>query len=162
MALPPWLHSLPKAARLFHPIALKGISEGLSANSIINAYKVAGPGIRRTLGLEIIRVARDIEKKASTFSSLKKAAYPNVSKIPISETKMGRDYAYHIKWEAVTESGKTVLGDITVSTWNIISREEAEAMAAAFLDSQPAKYGIEHIEKIQLAGIKKSTILGQR
>lgn len=162
MPIIPWLSTLPKGARLFYPIAMKGVSQGISANSILRAYSAARPGLRRTVGLEVIRRIKGVEKAASAFKSLKRTVMPSVAKMPTALTRMARDYSYLTEFQAVTSTGKTVTGNITVSSWNVITRDQAEGAALGYLDNMPENYGIESVEKIQLVGIKKSPIIGQR
>lgn len=157
MALPPWLSTLPKSARLFYPIAVKGIHQGLSANSILASYKAAGPGIRRTLGLEVVRELREITRRATAFKGLHLDRRPDFAKIPLSETKIWRKFSYNVEFQGLTSGGKSVLGHVTIVTDDIITRRQAEAAAERYLDATPDTYGIETVEKIQLAGIKKST-----
>ena len=152
----PWLLTLPKAARIFYPIALGGVAKGLSANTILQAYSSAGPGIRRTLGLEVVRGVRNIKRKARAAAGLHLDLHPNIEKIPFAYTDIRRKFSYLVEFQGVTEKGKSVISGVTVVSDTIITRREAEAMAATFLDEMPASYGIESVEKIQLVGITKS------
>lgn len=160
MALPPFLSTLPKAARLFYPIAVKGVSQGLAANTILKAYTAAGPGIRRTLGLEVVRAVRGVERSASVFKALGLDRRPSIAKIPTALHKTWRKFSYLVEFEGLTTEGKSVRAAVTVASDSIITRRQAEAQAGGWLADTPAEYGIETIEKIQLAGIKKSPLLG--
>ena len=156
----PWLLTLPKAARIFYPIALGGLSKGLTANTILKAYSAAGPGIRRTLGLEVVRRVKGIERVARAASSLKLDVHPAISSMATALHDIRRNYSYLVEFRGVTSEGKPMTGAVTVASETVITRREAEAMAASFLEAMPASYGIESVEKIQLVGIKKSSLLG--
>ncbi len=160
MALPPWLYTLPKAARLFYPIAQKGISQGLSANSILKSYHLAKPGIRRTLGLEVVRRVRGVERASRAFKGMRLDLHPDVSRIPEGGTRMGWNLSYKIEYQAVTTEGKSLTAHVTVVSDEVITRRQAEEMAASFFAKTPEEYGIESVQKIQLVGITKAAGFG--
>ncbi len=139
----PWLSTLPKAARLFYPIALKGVSEGIAANTILKAYSAAGPGIRRTLGLEVVRRVRGVERASRAFKGMRLDLHPDVSRIPEGGTKMGWNLSYKIEYQAVTSEGKSLTAHVTVVSDEVITRRQAEEMAASFFAKTPEEYGIE-------------------
>lgn len=151
-----WLTGMSKAARTFYPIAMKGVSQGLAANSILKAYSAAGPGIRRTVGLEVIRRVKGVELKAGVFRYLKKNVLPSLAKIPFTGADILKSFSYLTEFRAVTAEGKSVTGNISIVSWTRITPEAAEADALAYLEGMPAKYGIEAVEKIQLVNIVKS------
>lgn len=160
MAFPSFLSTLPKAARLFYPIAQKGVAQGLSGNAILQAYRTAGPGIRRTVGLEVVRAVRGVERKASIFKALKMDVFPDPRKLPTALTDTLRDYSYRIGYQGVTSEGKSFSSYVTVSTNELISRRQAEDVALGYIEDMPAEYGIESISRVGLDGILKSPRLG--
>jgi len=160
VALPGWLSTLPKSARLFYPIALRGVREGLSANSILKVYTAARPGLRRQVGLDIIRRVKGVEKAASVFKHLKLTAHPNVGRIPVALTGTLRDFSYRVSYEAFTDEGERTKSFVTVSTNDLMSRQEAEDVALGYLEEMPKSYGVESVASVQLEDIRKSPSLG--
>lgn len=160
MPFPPWLSTLPKAAKIFYPIAQKGISAGLSGNAILKAYSAAGPGIRRTLGLEVVRAVRGVERTASVFKALKLDVFPDPGKIPTALTGTLRDFSYRVSYRGLTEEGKPFQSYVTVSTNDLITRRQAEDVALGYIEEIPEEYGIRSVSTVGLEDIRKSPHLG--
>lgn len=156
----PWIETLPRAARLFLPIAQAGVTKGLSANSIIESYLKAGPGIRRKLGLSVIREVKSVKKKSDVFKYVRKTMLPGHDTIPTAPTKILKDYSYKVRYQGVMSDGRPFESFVTAITDKIIKPEEALDIALTMLNEMPSEYGIESVTDVFLEGIKKHPRFG--
>lgn len=160
MPLPAWLSTLPKTARLFFPFAQAAVARGISANSIIEAFKLEDKGIRRKLGLEVVRRVRDVEKKANATKYTRKDRRHDPASIPTAMTDLLGNYSHKVRYTGVTAQGQPFESFVTVSTDDRISPADALSTALEFLDDDLDEYGIAEIGTLYYEGVKKHPRLG--
>lgn len=160
MPLPPWLLTLPKTARTFFPFAQAAVARGISANSIIEAFKLEDKGIRRKLGLEVVRRVRDVERKTNATKYTRKDRRHDPSLIPTAMTDLLHDFSHKVRYTGVTALGEPFEGFLTVSTDDRITPTEALTTALEFFDDGPEEYGIAEIGEFFYEGVKKHPRLG--
>lgn len=160
-----WLSLMSKTAKLFFPFAQASVARGISANSIIESFKLAGggvgrKGIRRQIGLEVIRRVRGVEKKVSATKYIRKDRRHDISTIPTSLTDLLHDFSHKVRYQGVTSEGTPFESFVTVSTDDRISPSDALNTAMEFLDASPEEYGIAEIGNLYYEGVKKHPRLG--
>lgn len=160
MPLPAWLLTQSRAARLFYTTAVAGIARGLSANSILRAYSAAGQGIRRTLGLEVVRKVKGIEKRADLWKFVRRGRRMALSNIPTALTPTLRDYSYRVAYEALTLDGRVEKNFLTVSSNEHLVRGADEDIVNDWLATEGDKYGVAEIISVTSHDIRKSPRFG--
>lgn len=136
------LDLLTPAARLALPYVSSMVESGLSANAIGRALTEAGLGIRRTDLLELVRGLREVEITRPYVSSLRADFLPNPSRLAESVTTLLRSFSYTVQVEGThLETGELFTKNITVSTDDLLTKEQAVNAALEIADTALDRYG---------------------
>lgn len=115
--------------------------KGLPANEMLRQASALGYKIQRTAGLAYIRQAKKIISTRPYVSSLKKSSLPNPDRIPFAKYQTRRAYSYNVPYSTVdNETGEIKYTAVTVSTDNIISKQQAQDIASQFISKYENKY----------------------
>lgn len=155
MAAPPWLSTLPLAARLFYPFAVSGVAAGLTANSMLEAWSRAGPGIRRTVGLEVIRRVKGIEDSRALQRGLRKGLRPDPRRLPEALHKIRRPFVFTVRVEGVliaTGQATRQFINLAMETPSL-TRSEMEQLVLETVEENE-EYGITPTESFYEGGIR--------
>jgi hypothetical protein len=140
----PLLTTLGRNAALFLPVAQGAVSRGLPAQAAINAFRASGGSIRRQTALEVFRAVAGLERRASAILSVRKDRRPSVASLPPALTKIRRGFSFTAEIRGtVAETGASLTRFITISTDEIPTIGEMEALAEEIASGSGEGYGIE-------------------
>lgn len=155
-----YLQTLTGRARFAYPIIQRGVRAGLSSRSISDSLREAGLGIRRATLLDIMRRERDIVSHGLRMKFLPLDRAPNPDRLPEALTRLRREFSYTVELRGrVIDTQELITRQVTVASSKLLTRREAEVIAAGFLLNTPEAYGME-LDRAQLTGVLKSGELG--
>lgn len=119
--------------------------QGLSASETLTALRESGKGLRTQTFYQIYNYyAEQTAPARSYFSNITLNAYPNINRIPESLTKQLRNFAYYTKVTGIdVNTGEIVTKDITVSTNELLTKQQAADLAVAISEKSGNRYGLE-------------------
>lgn len=151
----PFLSTLPRSARLFYPIAQRGVREGLSANRIIEAFRAGGGRIRRQTALEVVRRERGVREVGVRLRFLKRGTFPDIRRLPEALTKLRRAFSFTVRLRGIDAATfEDVERMVTVALDRPQSRSMIEQIAFEFAQPEPEQYGMELTEVLLMSGKK--------
>ena len=151
----PFLATLAKRARQVYPLVVRGVREGLSANSILESLQASGLGIRRQTLLDMSRRIRGVADAGSQLRFMRRNFIPDPRRIPEALTKMRRAFAFRVRVRGVQlETGEDLERFVTVSVNDPISRADAEAIAASMIADEPEFYKLAVTDVLMVDAVK--------
>lgn len=116
-----------------------------SAGSILRELSNAGIGIRRQTGLQVISYLRNTVAPATDYIKFVNLnSYPTISRLPQSLTKQLRNFAYNTVLTGInTLTGELSTRNITVSSNQLLTKQQALDTAAAMAESENQSGGLE-------------------
>lgn len=138
----------------------RAVAEGVSSRALASALQEAGLGIRRQTLLDVMRYVRGEERAASSLRFLPPGRLPNPARLPVAATRLRRQYSFTVLVRGThISSGEPITRYVTISTSQLLPRESLEGTAAAMIDSEGDRYGME-IDSVQLVGGRKAGAAG--
>lgn len=156
----PFIATLPRAARLFLPIAEGGVARGLSANRIIDSFRAGGGAIRRQTALDVIRRVKGVEAQSSQLQFLRRGFTPDPRRLPEALTALKRAFSFTVRLKGyLVETGEEITRHVTVALDRLQSRATIEQEGFDFAQPEPEQYGLV-ITEVMLVGGKKAGLPG--
>jgi len=150
------LTRLPKSARLAYPFVKRAVSEGLSANAALKAWRESGGAIRRQTFLDLYRTVKGVEQAGARLRNLPLHSRPNPDRLPPAVHPILRRYSFEVRLRGVDSyTGETVERYITVSSNDLLTRREIELKAEEAVERFPENYPFI-LESALLVGGKRS------
>ncbi len=135
---------------------IRGISEGLSDNTIQRTLQDEGLGYRRTDMLSDIRTLRGVETSSARLRTLPPDRHADPSRMPYALTQQLREYSFRVRVSGFDPNvGQRVDRFINVSTNELLTRTEIEDIASGFaedMSGENASGGLLEIDEVALEG----------
>lgn len=123
----------------------RGVKAGQSGESILTGLKEIGEGIRRADFYAAVNAVKGLETTSRPYiSSLTMNAYPNISRIPKSLTKMLANFSYKVEltgFDKATGELKTTY--VNVITQRVLTKQQAIDQAVNYTETNSERYPIE-------------------
>lgn len=134
-----------------------GVSRGLSSGVIGRTLRKAGIPLPQPTVESVVTAERRRRAAATNLQFLGRHRRPNPARLPLSLTPIAREYAFLIRVTGTLLDGReTVQRWITISTDQLLSREELEQMAQGYVEADPANYGVLVSEYRLIEGMRRA------
>ena len=147
--------ALSQPARQALPIIRGGVRRGIGADALYRSLRSRFPGLLRREVREIGRAERLLLSRSADLRFMRRDFRPDPSRLAPSVTALRRQYSFQVRVRGFqVETGEAVEDWITVSTDELLTREEIEDVAQGYLESAPERYQVESYETLLVAGAR--------
>lgn len=117
----------------------------LSANAILSRLKENGLGIRRSNGLSIISQLRNVISTRPYVANVGVNKQLTIDNLPTALTDIRRNFSYEIRIDGrLDATGEKASTYVTVTSDELLTKQEALDIAADYSDTDGTVYGISY------------------
>lgn len=123
------------------------VNTGIATSQILQQVRDAGLGIRTQTGYQVVNYLKNISNPGQeTLQSISALAYPNIKSIPLSLTKLLRNFSYRVKVSGTHQlTGELVDQYIQISSNQLLTKQAALDQANAIVSVGGTKYPLKDI-----------------
>ncbi len=150
-----------KAARSVYGAVRGAVARGVSDTAIGGILRRTGIDIPAGVADQVIAKERRRRAQGAALQFLARRRTPNPDRLPLSLTPIARRYAFLVRISGVdVDTGEDITKFVTISSDELMSREDIERRAEQFLEDDPEKYKIRNAQFQLFEGMKSPLFEG--
>lgn len=147
-----FLSTLSRAARTAYPLLVRAAREGFSTSVTASIMEALGFRMERQTITRILRHERDVAVRGAALRFLPRGSAPDPARIPTALGRLRREFSFTMEVRGfLHETRESIRQRITISSSELLRREEMERLAIEAVASGPERYkmDVESVVPIQ-------------